>query len=444
MLSASVLVVLAALSLQERIDRTSAAGGGRVVVRGDNVVAGLELKSGVELHLEKDARILAATNLEDYAEMQKRAGQFASVFAMGATNVAITGEGTIDGRGDCFDRLISRNPFKLRKGWHGVLFRNCRGVRVEDVTMRGSTAWTCFLMDCTDCTVRRLTIRSHASFNNDGLDIQASNVLVEDCDIDSEDDAIVLKANHPKAKTEHVRVRRCRLSTNSNYLKIGTETAGRFRDIVIEDCDLVCRTPIRYRHPYLHVPGVKGIQNAQYGIDIGLNDGGSVEGVVLRNIRMGDGVNTPIRVYHKSRSPNKTGEPSFIRNILLENVTMSCPATSYRSCYVYGKRDLPVEDVTFRNVELLFRGGGTAEDAAKTYDDSDPLGSQQNIYPASVFYLRHAKNVRFENVRARILGADARPPVVIDEDEGVVFEGCDFSVPDSCVSRDAIVRRPLR
>ncbi len=55
-------------AIQAEVDRISRAGGGRLTVpKGEYVINGLELKSGVELHLEEGAALLSATNLEAYA-----------------------------------------------------------------------------------------------------------------------------------------------------------------------------------------------------------------------------------------------------------------------------------------------------------------------------------------------------------------------------------------
>ena len=88
--------------LQRTIDEVSAKGGGRVVVpKGSYVVCALELKSGVELHLEEGAALLSVTNLTAYETCHR---MNSTVFAKGAQNVSITGKGLISGRGEFFDR----------------------------------------------------------------------------------------------------------------------------------------------------------------------------------------------------------------------------------------------------------------------------------------------------------------------------------------------------
>ena len=50
--------------------------------------------------------------------------------------------------------------------------------------------------------------------------------------------------------------------------------------------------------------------------------------------------------------------------------------------------------------------------------------------PAYGFYVRHADDVRFENVKLRWAGGDEeREPVVQDDCRGVTFTKCDFQPP---------------
>lgn len=93
-------------SFQRAIDDCAAAGGGTVLVpEGNYLVNPLFLKSNVRLNLAKNATIVAsteeaayrATEQTKYAEAENGWLPFISV--ADAKNVAITGEGTIDGQG---------------------------------------------------------------------------------------------------------------------------------------------------------------------------------------------------------------------------------------------------------------------------------------------------------------------------------------------------------
>jgi hypothetical protein len=83
-----------AAALQRAIDAAYAAGGGTVVIpAGRTLMSGsFELKSNVILSLEAGSRLVASTLESDYPDS-------VLIRARHAENVAITGSGTIDGRG---------------------------------------------------------------------------------------------------------------------------------------------------------------------------------------------------------------------------------------------------------------------------------------------------------------------------------------------------------
>jgi len=88
---------------QRAIDAASAAGGGRVTVpAGRHPVGQLNLRSNVELHLAKDAVLEGVVGLSEYGieTMPCSEGTLSAiVMAQNATNVAVTGEGTVFGNG---------------------------------------------------------------------------------------------------------------------------------------------------------------------------------------------------------------------------------------------------------------------------------------------------------------------------------------------------------
>lgn len=415
---------------QAKIDAVSRAGGGVVSVpKGDWAVAGLSIRSGVELHLEEGARLLGLTNRDEYVEMKS------VIHAIGMTNVAITGKGTVDGIGAQFDRIISRKPFKRRGGWRTITFERCRNVRIEGVTILGGAGWTCFLSQNDGVVVRGIRMRSHANYNNDGLDVDSRNVLIEDCDIDAEDDALVFKTHNPDFAADNIVVRRCRLASNSSTLKFGTETLGAFRHIRIGDCTLGCGESSRFINPH-DAPGERpGSRNhAISGIEISSVDGAWLQDVIISNIVMGAGINTPVfvRLAHRKDCRNPFGGAA-LKDVLIENVKMTEPSTSAIACSISGLPDLRPQNVIIRNCCFLFGGGGTTENAQEHYTDERPkvfpmpINLFKSALPAYGFYIRHADGVVFDGVSLSLKGPDPRPPAVAD-DADVRCVNCNFEV----------------
>ena len=99
--------------LQALIDQVSTQGGGRITFpKGEYYTGQLELKSGVELHLEEGAVILGSTSPYDYIRLDTKqlAGdalndnsQLGLIIGKQAHHIAITGQGTIDGQGQELD-----------------------------------------------------------------------------------------------------------------------------------------------------------------------------------------------------------------------------------------------------------------------------------------------------------------------------------------------------
>ena len=118
-------------------------------------------------------------------------------------NVAIRGRGTIDGNGGKFrwPQYLTR-PYAIR-------LVHCRDVLVEGVTMRNSAMWMQHYLACDRVAMRGVTVYNHATYNNDGLDIDGCHdVCVSDCIFDSDDDAITLKSTLDRA-CENVTITNC-------------------------------------------------------------------------------------------------------------------------------------------------------------------------------------------------------------------------------------------
>jgi len=415
---------------QAKIDAVSRTGGGRVVVPpGVHTVANLTLKDGVELHLEAGAVLQGSTNGLDYGYPDEVRGLPSSqptavVRAIGATNVAVTGSGVIDGRGQLYDRVLEmgkgRYPKKLRGGWGCLRFYESKGVRVEGVTLKDPVTWTCWLHRCEDVTLRGVTVRAHANWNNDGIDLQVRNALVENCDIDSEDDALVFKTVDAGWESTNVTVRGCVLSSCASFLKFGTETKGAFRHYDISDCRLLARLPsgIRYgkeaREPdYGRTTTAAGAAGSG-GIVVAMVDGGQLEDVRIRGIEIGEGVAVPLFVRLGRRNPAKAYPVSYLRNVTIEDVRMTAPAASRVASSVTGVPGMDVTDVTLRNVSLVSPGGGTAKEAAASVREAETLypsaiSTFKSVLPAYGLFTRHTQGLKLENVTCRTLAPDARP-----------------------------------
>ncbi|MBQ9431785.1 MAG: hypothetical protein IJU44_09570 [Kiritimatiellae bacterium] len=417
--------------MQAEIDRVSAAGGGTIrLPEGTYLTGGLFLKDGVTLRLDKGATLLGSTNHLDYT------GHKAVVGAVNAKSVAIEGEGTIDGRG--WGTTVKESA---PNRWKIAFFYRCRDVRVEGVTLKDPASWTCYFKECEDVVARSVTISSLVNFNNDGFDIDAKNVLIEKCTVDSDDDAICLKSDNPVFVPENVEVRDCRLSSNCNFIKFGTASHGGFKNCRIHHCTLVPASASRIRD-WLGLPGVTDPITGLAGIALEMVDGGVMDTIHVHDITMEGGIQTPILIRLGKRKTQ--GIESSLKNVLIENVTCKAGASLIASS-ITGVPGMRPQGIILRNLDLTVKGGGRIANAREEIPEVEKAYPENRMFakkmlPGYGFYLRHADGVRFENVKLRYAdGREEREPVVQDDCTEVVFDGCDFMKPGKPLPTGAIV-----
>lgn len=261
-------------AIQRAIDKAGRRGGGRVVVpEGQWLTGRITLRSNVELHLERGAELHFSGLVRDYQpavftrnEGVEMMSLGAMVYADGAENIGITGEGTLvgPGRGCEIDTLEKNDSYldtyvkagipvaeRLYDGRKGRrIFRptfiglmNCRRVLIESVSLRGSIFWNIVPEYCDSVIIRGVSIDSHGTPRGDAIDIESTrNVLIEYCTVRTTDDAYTMKAGRGEdalrvnRPTENVVIRHCRAENSAGGLAIGTEIGGCVRNIYVKDC----------------------------------------------------------------------------------------------------------------------------------------------------------------------------------------------------------------
>lgn len=412
-----------ARAIQKAIDKVSKAGGGTVTVpAGDFVTGPIELKSGVELHLEMGARLLGLADIDAYDKAHwvnangKKSPHSALIYANFQENIAITGQGTIDGQG-------GDPAFNVGKADPGgrpmiILFRNCRNVVVKDVRLENSAHWVQYYTDCEGVRISGLKVYSHCNYNNDGIDIESRDVVVTNCIFDCEDDAICLKGAGDYL-CENVSVSNCVAASNCNAIKLGTGSSTGYRNITISNITVRHASEDNFRHWSTKITGVTAPITVISGIAVEVVDGGICENVNISNISMRD-VQTPIFIRLARRGEDCSG--SRLRGVTISGVT--AVSESMMSSSITGVPGLYAEDIYLSDIDITAPGGGTADmasievpEAEDTYPENRKLG---HILPASGLYFRHANNVYLSNVRFHFREPDARPLIITDDCTNVV------------------------
>jgi polygalacturonase len=187
-------------------------------------------------------------------------------------------------------------------------------------------------------------------------------------------------------------------------IKLGTESNGGFRNILISDC--VC-------------------ENTR-GILVGVVDGGVLEDVVVSNIILRNPVNHPLFVRQAARLRAPEGTTvGACRRVRFDNIQVSDADGRY-PCGVQGIPDAPVMDVSFSNVHVVSSGGGTAEDAARTPKEKREASlevSFMGTLPAYGFYGRNVRGLNIRDCTFDVETPDARPAIMLDDVKGGRIEG---------------------
>jgi polygalacturonase len=413
--------------LQQAINACSEQKGSIFFPNGKYLTGALFLRSNVHIHLEDGAEILGITDLDAYLQaFPNRQGKEspALFFARNAENISISG-GTINGQGQHPNFQLGndseRGPIRPKI----LYFIGCRNLRITNLNLRNPAYWTQDYEDCDGVFLRGLNVYSHANYNNDGLDVDSRNVLISDCLIDCDDDALCFKSD-TRNVTENITVTNCILKSNCNAIKFGTSSYAGFRNISVSNCVISKASEDRIRkwhetQPWMGTSGKSVIS----GIALESVDGGVMENILLSAITMRD-VQTPIFIRLGDRRRTFTQHISQIKNIIIDNIIAQ--SESKVACSITGVPGGAVENISISNVSLTVPGGGTSQNIAEEVPESTADYPENRMFgvvlPASGFYVRHASNIRFNNIRMETHSPDARPMFFLDDTSGIDILSC--------------------
>jgi polygalacturonase len=392
------------VAIQRAIDACAGAGGGSVFFPAGRFLTGtIQLKDNVTLRLDEAAVILGSTHAADYRNVDPfidgvggKLG-WALIVADGAAHVGIEGAGTIDGQGPALK--AGQKPFAVRPFL--IRWLHCTDVRVAQVHLTDPGAWTLNFFQSRQIAVDRVTIRTRTTglANNDGIDLDScADARIRDCDIESGDDALCLKATSA-LPCRNITASGCTLSTKCNAIKLGTESLGDFEGIRISDCHIV--------------------DTRMSGIALNSVDGSHLHDVTIRDIVM-DSVTVPISLRLGARLRTfRTGDTArpigILRDVTIRNVRVT--GARLIGLLINGIPGHPVESLTLENIQIQLAGGGTAADAQIQLAEKESSYPEYNMFgkvmPAYGIYARHVRGVSFTNVRITVAAPDARPEKVL-------------------------------
>jgi len=361
------------------------SGGTVNVPEGRYLTGAIHLKSNVNLHLDKGAVLVFTGDRSKYLplvhtrfEGMECMNYSPFIYAYKQKNIAVTGEGKLDGQGHLWwswkgpwsgqldvkweegmpsqleanrklQKMVEDNvPYQQRIFGEGYNLRPnfiqphmCQQVLIEGITIVNSPMWVIHPVLCSNVIVQDITIESLGP-NNDGCDPECSrNVLIRNCYFNTGDDCIAIKSGRNNdgrrinVPSENIIIQHCIMKEGHGGVVIGSEISGNVRNVFAEDC--IMDSPNLDR-------ALRIKSNAKRG--------GVVENIFLRNIEVKQVGEAAILVdlfYSRETGPNIP----VVRNISVDN--MICQKSQY-AILIRAYKEKPVTGLsitnsTFHNVE---------------------------------------------------------------------------------------------
>jgi polygalacturonase len=350
-------------AINKAISLIAARGGGRVVVpEGIWNTGAVRLRSHVNLVIEKGATLhfafdpglypLVLTSWEGLACWNYSP----CIYAFQATDVAITGNGTIDGGGSNQtwwqwtgnprfgyqpgitrenqragsrarlekmgedDIPVNQRKFGMGQGLRPQLihFNRCERVLIQGVQLLNSPFWVIHPLLSKSITVDGVRVYNDGP-NGDGCDPEACDgVLIQNCFFHTGDDCIAIKSGRNNdgrlwgQPSRNIIIRNCKMADGHGGIVIGSEVSGGCENVYAENCQM--------DSPHL-----------QRVLRIKTNNcrGGVIQNIHLRNITVGQCQEAVMRInlnYEPDENCYRGFEP-VVRHISMEKVT--CGKSEY-------------------------------------------------------------------------------------------------------------------
>ena len=352
-------------AIQHAIDECSASRGGIVHFNAGTYVSGpLNWKSHVHLQLDAGATLLGSPDREDYPIREDAKWRKVSLLhADHASDISLTGEGTVDGSGHVWWEAKAEDRKKgLPEAPRPMLFdlTHSNRILIDGVTIQNSPQYNIMAVLCDGLTVRNVKILNpgRTAPNTDGIDpISTSHVLIEHDLIDTGDDNVAIKSGlvergDPNVPSTDIVIRDCDFR-NGHGLSIGSETAGGVNRVRVE------RVKFNGTRQGIRIKSARGRGN-----DIG--------DLSFRDITMSN-VETPIQItnYYTGGMKGDTQHPVTehtprFHDITIEDVTAT---GGKQAAVIYGLPESPVKRVVLKRVHISAELGADMQYADVTATD---------------------------------------------------------------------------
>ncbi|MBP2831452.1 glycoside hydrolase family 28 protein [Aquimarina sp. U1-2] len=357
-------------TLNQVIEQVSVNGGGtiKVVPGGYNVKGSIFMKSNVNLNLSEGVVLNFSPNPEDYLPVVKMRWEGTFImnysplfYALEQENIAITGQGTIDGHCEEIwapwkqkqkpDKMRARQmgndkvPIQDRVFGDGhflrppgIQFIACKNILLEDFTIKSTPFWTINPILSENITARGLTIQ-RGTTNDDGFDPEScKNVLIENCIINTHDDCIAIKAGRDQDGWEYPPSENIVIRNNDftnivgSGFCIGSEMSAGVRNVFAENNIL------------------RGSDKHAFQFKSNPDRGGFIEEIYMRNMK----VMNPVKYGFEFTTDYKgwRGNAYFVKynNFYFQNITLE--EASEISIKINGREEENIHSVYMEDISV--------------------------------------------------------------------------------------------
>jgi polygalacturonase len=403
------------------IDSLASHSGGTIFFPAGKYLCGpIELKSNITLYLDAGATIIFTDNFDDYLPMVQsrwedvRVKTFKSpIYAIDAENIAIKGEGHLEGQGQkWWDEMfrVSRNKIDNETKWQKIFIEenkellaknkyvqnlhnflrppmimtyNCKHITIEGISLSNPPFWTIMPAFSENITIQNITIENPGhSPNTDGIDPSSCrNVHISNCHITVGDDCIVIKSGRDEdgreaaSPTENITISNCTMLEGHGGVVIGSEMSGNVKRITISNCVF---------------------EGTDRGIRLKTmrGRGGIVEDIRVSNITMynikKEGVAINMRYAETDPEPISERTPTM-KDIHISNIVMR---NAEKAIGIYGLEERSVSNVSFSDFQIYANNGVEIENAENVRFNN----IQIQIKKDAPFTIKDSKQLMFDNI----------------------------------------------
>ncbi|MDR2384579.1 MAG: glycoside hydrolase family 28 protein [Tannerella sp.] len=455
--------------INQTIQKASSEGGGTIYFPAGTYLTGpLHLESHITLHIESGATVRFSDDFNDYLPFIKVRWEgvvmnsFAPLInAQNAENLTITGQGTLEGQGEKWWDFHRRTTAEIRKNgrinhpselqqlWAEankdlfvdnyyqptikrhffrppfIQFYECKNITIEGIKIQNSPFWTINPEFCDDILVHGVSIHNPADApNTDGINPSScSNVRISDCFIHVGDDCITIKsgrdaeARRYNDPCENITITNCVMLSGHGGIVIGSEMSGSVKKVTISNCIF-------------------------HGTDAGIRvksmrgRGGVVEEIRVDNIVMND-IQKDAFIFDLFYRPMADEEVSertpVFRNIHISNVTGN---NIRRIGYIAGLKEMPVENISFSNINIVAQNGFKAETATNIRFHNIDFAVENG--PSLL--IANCKNIVLDNMRTKS-PLKNQAIIELDKTNNVFINNCFQLIPADifCKTKDSNV-----